>query len=322
MRHRLASACLVSIALLLAAAPLAAEGPPFLATGVRVGEVSADGAIVWIRLTAAAERNRAGATQKDAVDRGGTVRDLPEGLRATDLEGACPAAAGEARVVYSREPGFRDAATTPWRGADVARDGVVQVVLGGLLPAALYRYRVETRAPGGAPGATFEGSFRTAPKAEAAEDVTFTVVTGMMVRDLDDPEGFHIYRSMAELQPDFFVATGDTVYYDNEWPAARGVELARYHWNRMYSLPRIVEFHRAVPGYWIKDDHDTLDNDCWPGKVSSIVSPLTFEEGQRIFLEQVPMGKTTSRTVRWGKHLQVWLVEGRDFRSPNTDPDG
>ena len=26
--------------------------------------------------------------------------------------------------------------------------------------------------------------------------------------------------------------------------------------------------------------------------------------------------------MRWGKDLQIWLVEGRDFRSPNSMPDG
>ena len=34
------------------------------------------------------------------------------------------------------------------------------------------------------------------------------------------------------------------------------------------------------------------------------------------------MGDSTYRTRRWGRDLQVWLVEGRDFRSPNTTPDG
>ena len=29
-----------------------------------------------------------------------------------------------------------------------------------------------------------------------------------------------------------------------------------------------------------------------------------------------------NRKVRWGKDLEVWLVEGRDYRSPNTMPDG
>jgi alkaline phosphatase D len=49
---------------------------------------------------------------------------------------------------------------------------------------------------------------------------------------------------------------------------------------------------------------------------------LTFEKGLEIFREQVPMGDKTYRTVRWGKDLQVWLVEGRDFRSANDAPDG
>jgi alkaline phosphatase D len=50
---------------------------------------------------------------------------------------------------------------------------------------------------------------------------------------------------------------------------------------------------------------------------------MTFEDGLRIFREQVPMGEgPTYRTFRWGEDLQIWLVEGRDFRSPNTLPDG
>src|SRR5262245_16243515 len=95
---------------------------------------------------------------------------------------------------------------------------------------------------------------------------------------------------------------------------------ARYHWQRMYSLPRLVAFHLRVPGYWEKDDHDTLSDDCWRGKGNR--GELTFEEGLRIFREQVPMGEKTYRTFRWGKDLQVWLTEGRDFRSPNTMKDG
>ena len=27
-------------------------------------------------------------------------------------------------------------------------------------------------------------------------------------------------------------------------------------------------------------------------------------------------------TARWGKRLEVWLVEGRDYRTPNLEPDG
>ena len=39
---------------------------------------------------------------------------------------------------------------------------------------------------------------------------------------------------------------------------------------------------------------------------------FTFDQGKAVFLEQVGMGERTYRTVRWGKDLQVWMVEGRD----------
>jgi alkaline phosphatase D len=62
-----------------------------------------------------------------------------------------------------------------------------------------------------------------------------------------------------------------------------------------------------------------LRNDCWPGET---YGELTWPQGLAIFREQVPMSEKTYRTFRWGKDLQIWLVEGRDFRSPNTMPDG
>ncbi len=49
---------------------------------------------------------------------------------------------------------------------------------------------------------------------------------------------------------------------------------------------------------------------------------FTFAEGLATFLEQVPMEGPTYRTFRWGKDVQIWMVEGRDYRSANTSPDG
>ena len=72
---------------------------------------------------------------------------------------------------------------------------------------------------------------------------TFTVITGQSYWDLDHREGFHIYPAMAQLDPHFIVPTGDTVYMDSEAPRATTVELARYHWNRMYGFPRHIEFN-------------------------------------------------------------------------------
>ena len=96
------------------------------------------------------------------------------------------------------------------------------------------------------------------------------------------------------------------VYYDK---LAKTIELARWHWQRTYSLGTNFEFHRRAGSYFIKDDHDTWMNDCWPSMESKFMGDFTFKQGLAVFLEQVPMGKRTYRTFRWGKDLQIWLVE-------------
>jgi alkaline phosphatase D len=300
----------LSVLLLVSAAAAAQETRQ--ATGVKVGEVTADSAMVWMRRTAQAARNKDGVLRK-----GRPAQVLPAGVRVESLEGSAPGAAGRVRVRWAAREDLSGAAATPWAKVSAAADYAHVFTLERLQPDTLYHYSAETE--GDAP---LRGSFRTAPRPDSYKDVTFTVITGQMYAHLDHPEGFHIYETMLRLAPDFIVPTGDNVYYDSEDPRATTIPVARYHWQRMYSLPRLVAFHLRVPGYWEKDDHDTLDNDCWPARQSKIMPPLTFADGQRIFLEQVPMGPKTYRTFRWGKALQVWLTEGRDFRSPNDAPDG
>ncbi len=288
------------------------------ATGVRVGEVTENSAIVWTRLTAAAARNKDGI-----VRRGKAGEGLPEGVRVEQLEGASPGAPGRVRLRYGLREDLGDAETTAWMDVSADRDFARQFRLAGLRPATVYHFSAETAGPGGSPRhGPLRGRFETASPPGRYADVTFTVVTGQMYRDLDHPDGFHIYEAMARLAPKFIVPTGDNVYYDSEDPRATTVALARYHWRRMYSYPRHVAFFLKTPAYWEKDDHDTLFDDCWPAMNPPLMLPLTFAEGQRVFLEQVPMGDRTWRTYRWGKGLQVWLTEGRDFRSPNNMPDG
>ena len=204
-----------------------------------------------------------------------------------------------------------------WVEAVADRDFTHVFKLDGLKPSTLVEVAAEVE---GKP--PLKGSFRTAPSRDVAEDVVFTVITGQAYKDLDDPAGFKIYPSMGALKPRFIVPTGDTVYYDNDPPLAATKALARFHWKRMYELPRHVEFHLRVPGYWEKDDHDLIWNDCWPSMKVDPRMEWTFKDGQALFLEQVPMGPSLYRSARWGKRLEVWMVEGRDFRSANTAPDG
>jgi alkaline phosphatase D len=85
-------------------------------------------------------------------------------------------------------------------------------------------------------------------------------------------------------------------------------------------MPRNRSFYSTHTSYFIKDDHDTLKNDCWAGQSYGNV---TFEEGLRLFnLEQFPTRTPRYHTINWGSDLQIWLLEGRDYRSPNNMPDG
>lgn len=308
---------LVAIALLMPILTLPAQESR-QATGVKVGEVSDTTARVWVRLTENATRNTEGQPCKGRKP----VVVLPPETKIETLENACPGAPGQVRVRYATNRDLRDAIETPWTAVTAATDFAHQFALQSLAPKTTYYYATETRAPDGTAHAPLRGSFHTAPRPTGETDVTFTVVTGMMYNDVDNPDGFDSFATMTAMRPDFIIPTGDTVYYDNENPRATTVPAARYHWDRMYGFPRHIAFHLATPGYWLKDDHDTYTNDCWPTMVDKKMNPLTFADGLEIWRQQVPIGRPSYRTYRWGKGLQIWLPEGREFRSPNTMPDG
>lgn len=290
------------------------------AMGTRVGEITQDSAVVWTRLSAAATRNRSGQLIP------GRAQDHKEGklpvpsVPADQLEGACAGMPGRVRLRYGVLADLSDAQTTPWAEVGAQGDFIHKFSLNGLRPATLYHYESQTCDASGAPHAPWRGTFQTAPAPAEALGVSFCVMTCQGYPDRGHADGHAIYPAMQALKPAFACLTGDLVYYDNDMPQATTPELARYHWQRMFSLPRLVDFCSHVGTYWLKDDHDTLNNDSWPGQQ---VGDFTFEEGRKIFQQQAPMGEGLPyRTFRWGRDLQIWLTEGRDFRSPNSMRDG
>lgn len=315
------SALLTTIVWTVAALAFAQESKAesHQATGVKVGEVTPDSARVWVRLTARPARNADGPVRRGAA----TKNAQPPAVPAESLRDACPGAPGRVRLRYGPHEDLADARDTGWVEVSARTDFAHVFTLDGLEPATRYYYASETSGPGGSPvHAPLRGRFATAPRPDKPADVSFAVMTCQAYKDADDPDGFLIYDAMGRQRPDFYVAAGDLVYLDSEDPRATSVALARYHWQRMYGFPKLVAFHLRVPGYFVKDDHDTYHNDGYPTENARMMLPLTFADGQRVFHEQNPVGETLYRTFRWGKGLQVWLVEGRDFRSPNPSPDG
>lgn len=291
----------------------------FQANGIKIGEVTQANAIVWTRLTASPELN-ANGIQWENIRKPNGKSPVPDGKTLADMEAAVPGARGSIQLVHWAADSEASKLESEWIEVDADTDFTHQFTLSGLTANTAYQLEVRSRITAGVAGQIVKGSFRTAPLADQQRNVTFMVVTGQDYPRRDDvANGHRIYPHMQQLQPDFFVHTGDIEYYDKPKPLATNVALARFKWNRLYALPFERAFHKVTASYFIKDDHDTLKNDCWPGQT---YGDLTWEQGLAIFKEQVPMGERTYRTVRWGKDLQVWLVEGRDFRSPNNMLDG
>ncbi|WP_231930777.1 alkaline phosphatase D family protein [Botrimarina hoheduenensis] len=268
-----------------------------LANGFKIGEAREDTAIVWTR----------------------TTNDRAEGLP------------GEVRIVWWHEQEEANLQETAWLATDREHDYTIQHRLTSLRAGSSYGLRVLSRPIPVAGAASpqescqIEGMFRTPPPTDVPAGATMVVSTCQDYPRRDDPlRGHLIYESMLSAgrnggKPDFFVHAGDILYYDRPSPFAHNVATARFKWNRMYALPLQRSFHEQVTSYFMKDDHDLLKDDCWPGQT---YQDLTWDEGLAVYREQVPAATPPYRTVRWGADLEVWLLEGREFRSPNTMPDG
>ncbi|HEX5025976.1 MAG TPA: alkaline phosphatase D family protein [Agriterribacter sp.] len=317
---------------------------PFFSTGIKIGEISATEAIIWARVTRDAIRvgkpaqiptvlylDEADRTwhpfqyfkEKYKQDRPNREVKViyPDGYTVANIEGAVPGAPGEVRVLF-REKGSSGWSETNWQKVDGTTDFSTQVKLQELQPGTAYEIRVEAKPiQGKNPSASISGQFKTTVTADIPQHVQFMVTTCHEYDDQDDPNGggFKIYKHMQALNPDFMVHTGDVIYYDYK---AKTLPLAYWHWQRMFGLPNCVDYYRQVPCYFMKDDHDTWMNDCYPQSVNKFMGEFTFEQGVQVFKQQVPSGDRPYRTVRWGKDLQVWLMEGREFRTGNDMQDG
>ncbi len=209
-----------------------------------------------------------------------------------------------------------------WVAVNETTDYCARLKLNNLQPGSEYEIKVEAKPLQKKEiTALVNGRFRTAALAGASKDVKFMVTTCHEYMHQDDPDGkgFKIYKHMQALNPDFLVHTGDVVYYDK---LAKDLPLAQWHWQRMFGLSGCVDFYRQVPCYFMKDDHDTWMNDCYPGWNNKFMGNFTFEQGVQVFKQQNPCGEIPYRTFRWGKDLQVWLMEGREYRNSNDMKDG
>ena len=255
-----------------------------------------------------------------------------------DASGDVPGAAGVARFEISNNDRFKNSQCTEWLPAVDENDFVVKAKVTGLKPATRYYYRLVFGADKSEVRRGPTRTFRTHFPAHKVARHSFVVVTGMNYHYFhygianrkpyagpDKNLGYPALVSISNVKPDFFVGTGDNVYYDAPRPtSAKDAAAMRKKWHEQFVQPRYVDLFAQVPTYWEKDDHDYRYDDC----DNTGNRQPSVELGLRLFREQVPVtdpkdrDAVTYRTYRCGQLLQVWFPENRDYRSANLSPDG
>lgn len=230
----------------------------------------------------------------------------------------------------------RPVAVTAWTPLSPASDHILAAAVHGLRADRWWHYRVTARPPGDEPtDATVVSPvarFRTLPEPEAPAALRLVFGNCMHFArywasdDALRPDaalGFPAWVALDAAQPDYVVFAGDNVYYDHA-PRAVDQDGLRAKWHEMLRFPRLQTLLAGRSSYWLKDDHDYRADDAFPAQS---IAP-SHELGVATFREQVPVvdpatpDVPTYRTHRLGQALQVWFLEGRDYRDANDAPDG
>lgn len=201
------------------------------------------------------------------------------------------------------------------------------------------------------------GQFRTAPRSRRDVRFVWTGDTaGQGYGSNPEMGGMKLYRSMMDAEPDFFIHSGDTIYADG--PLAKTVTLADgTTWHNdfldkvpskmkvaetlddfrgcyIYNMldPNVRAFNARVPQIWQWDDHEVVNN--WaPGKDLSGDAryaekrvPTLVGRGTRAFLEFSPQRWNTQeeseriyRRIPYSRDVEVFVLDMRSYRGPNTN---
>jgi alkaline phosphatase D len=173
--------------------------------------------------------------------------------------------------------------------------------------------------------------------------------------------GYAVFSRMRSLAPDFFIANGDMVYADNDCPPEGpdgpggwenlpgdfvGVadpsvdwtnrlalrENYRQHWRYNRGDPLYKRLLRTTPMYSQWDDHEVINDfgGRWPYRPQNPERegfPNLVAEGRKALFDWSPLRRASPssnriyRSFNYGSHLDLFLLDQRSYRSPNTLQD-
>ena len=324
------SLCLLFISCQLSPNNSLPPPPIYLGQGMMTGEVSDQSAILQARLTST------------------------DTLINDDLPGKKGWLKFEYQIAGSAEP-----KSTRWLESFPKRDHIVKIKIDNLSSGQQYNYKAVYGLDTLHTKSSLIHTFNTHPGASSTAPVSFVAVTGMnyykfhfgnydlsqAYKGADKHLGYPALEAIKNINPDYFIGTGDNVYFDHPAPGGfrRAIENGksvalgyfkdtivtdeagmRRKYHLQFMQPRYKALFQNVATYWEKDDHDYRLNDSDP----YTDFPISHELGIKNFREQMPVtdlednNALTYRTFRVSGDLQIWLVEGRDYRSANKSPDG
>lgn len=274
--------------------------------GVAAGDVRSDSAVIWSR-----------------TDRPATMR--------VDVSGDRRSHAEIEPVQVTAESDFT---------------GKIKVT--GLEPGTRYRYKVRFTEGWGGRDEAVEGGFETAPRDNRPVPVTFAWGGDLAGQNVcrDATEGFPIFKAINRVPLDFFVGLGDMIYADGvcnavglygnaqiPGPFVQAADKANYwaHWKYNREDNGYRALLARLPYYAIWDDHEVV-NDFGPLHDTRTAPPYTpgvhlLPIGLGAFLDYNPIAEDANtpkrlyRSVRWGKHLEMFILDTRQYRDSNFEED-
>lgn len=250
-------------------------------------------------------------------------------------------------------------------GPDVLehRDFTGKILVNGLPSGETVFYRVSFESLD-QPGLFSEpvvGRFKTAPDRKARIRFVWSGDTCGQGFGIDlSRGGLRTYETMRQLQPDFFIHSGDTIYADNPFPESITLpdgtqwqnvvtpetmkvaeSLDEFRANFRYNLldQHLRRFISEVPTFAQWDDHETLNN-WYPGESLEADERYTIKSASLLaaraktaFFEYLPIRENLAapgriyRRINYGPLLDIFFIDMRSHRdrnSPNeqTVPEG
>jgi alkaline phosphatase D len=218
-----------------------------------------------------------------------------------------------------------------------ADDFTAVVTIEGLRPNTVYRYAVrpgaEQETTSQSSSSDAHGRFRTPPEAAQGAAVRFawSADLGGQGHCRQGEAGYAILDRVVEAQPAFGILLGDLIYADDRCPSppnAPGADFvattldefrAKHRYQR--GAMALQRFLAAVPVLVTWDDHEIRNNFSGPHE------PL-MAVGRQALLEYWPIRRAASepgrlyRSLRWGRTVEVFLLDTRQYRDSDAMADG